>query len=251
MTAPRYAPHRPLPSLTDWALAALNIAFVAGGLLVLFKNPAVGLVTIAFFGSCLVVSGGTVLRKLRAHRFKAERIDVAGGVPIRPSTTLLPMLGGWLTILGIILFAFGGDYPPMFRILAVLVAVCGVVVLGLGLTGRFPGGFLQFDPEGFTIAQRRWRARIPWDDITGVHEGEFASNPVLLLDVADPTRIDIAPANAQAVAMCEMGRMRARMGADIAIMTRNYGIELPLLATTVAHYVHDKSARADLRPRLS
>lgn len=249
--APTYTPHRPRPSVTDWLLVVLNVAFVLAGIVVLFKDPAVGLVTIAFFGSCLVIAAGTVRRKLRARRFKAERIDVAGGVPIRPSKTFLPMLGAWLALLGIILFAFGGGYPLVFRILSVVVAVCGIVLLGLSLTGRFPVGFLQFDPDGLTIAQRAWRARIPWDAITGVHEGEFASNPVLLIEVADPREIEISPVTAYAVAMRDIGKTRARMGADIALMTRNYGLDLPLLATTVAHYVNDRSARAALRPRIA
>ena len=41
------------------------------------------------------------------------------------------------------------------------------------------------------------------------------------------------------------------MGADFAIMTTHYGIDLPVLAETVARYVGNAGARAELRPRLS
>ncbi len=152
--APHHTPDRPRPSVMDWLLVALNVAFVAMGLLILPHERDTGLVTIAFFGSCLAVAAGTVLRKLRYRRFSAERIVVAGGVPIRPSAIFMPLLGGWLGVLGVVMFVFGHEYPLMFRAIAVFVAVVGVVVLALSFTGRLPGGFLQFDPEALTIAQR-------------------------------------------------------------------------------------------------
>jgi len=133
----------------------------------------------------------------------------------------------------------------------VFVAFVGVVVLALSFTGSFPGGYLQFDPDGLTIAQRTWAARIPWDDITGVHEGELSSNAVLLLTVADPTRLEIAPAQAFAIAMRDIGRARGLIGADFMVMARHYGIDLPVLAATIARYVQDAAARAELRPRLT
>lgn len=250
-SAPHRTPDRPRPTAKEWLLVAINSAFVAAGLLILTQNRDTGIVTIAFFGTCLAVALATVVRKLRYRRFAAERVAVAGGVPIRPSSTFMPLLGGWLAVLGIILFVFGHDYPLLFRVLAVLIAVAGVAVLALALTRRLPGGFLQFDPDALTIAQRRWRARIPWDDIAGVHEGEYASNPVLLVAVADPARLDIAPEQARALAMRDIARTRALMGADFAVMSQHYGIDLPVLAATVQRYVEERDARAELGPRLT
>jgi hypothetical protein len=228
----------------------MNFLFVVAGVLILPQNRDGGIVTIALFGSFLVVSAGIVLRKLRDRRFAAERVAVAGGVPIRASTTLLPLLGGWLAILGVVLFVFGHDYPMLFRAIAAFLAVIGVVLLALALTRRLPGGFLQFDPDALIIAQRRWRARLPWDDIVAVHEGELSSNPVLLVSVADGSGLDIAPAAARAQALRDIGRTRALTGADFMVMPQHYGIALPLLAATIVRYVQDQSARAELRPRL-
>jgi hypothetical protein len=248
---PHYSRNRPRPTTREWLLVAINTLFVVAGIVILPHEPDGAIVTIAFFGTCLVVSLGTVLRKLRDRRFAAETLAVAGGVPIRPSNIIMPLLGGWLAILGVVLFVFGHDYPLLFRAIAVFIAVVGVVVLALALMRRLPGGFLRFDPDALTIAQRRWRARIPWDNILIVHEGEYASNPMLRLRVVDLDGLDIAPAEARAAALRDIARTQALMGAEFVVMTAQYGIDLPLLAGTVARYVQDRAARAELRPRLT
>lgn len=254
MSDPHASSVRPRPSFQDWLLVAINTAFVAAGIVILPREPAGGIVTLAFFGSCLAVSAATVWRKLRYRRFRAEHIDVAGGVPIRPSRTFLPLLGGWLAILGVVLFVFGGEVGPIFQAVAVIIAIAGFATLALALSGYAAGGFLQFDPDALTIAQRTWHgtwaARLPWDDIVSVQEGEYQSNPMLLVTVADPAALEIAPAKARGLAMRDIARARAWMGADFAVMTLHYGIALPLLAETVARYVNDAAARAELRPRL-
>jgi hypothetical protein len=244
-------PLRPRPTATEWLLVAINTAFVAAGIVILPREPAGGVVTLAFFGSCLAVSLATVWRKLRYRRFTAERIDVAGGVPIRPSRTFLPLLGGWLAILGVVLFWFGGGIGPIFQAIAVIIAVAGIGTLLLALTGFATAGYLQFDPDALTIAQRRWAARIPWDDIVRVQEGEYQSNPMLLITVAAPAELEIVPAKSRDLAMHDIARTGGLMGADFAVMTWHYGIALPVLAETVARYVNDATVRAELRPRLT
>jgi hypothetical protein len=235
----------------DWLLVAINTTFVIAGIVILPREPAGGVVTLAFFGSCLAVSVATIWRKLRYRRFVAERIGVAGGVPIRPSRTFLPLLGGWLAALGVVLFVFGGEVGLIFQAIACIIAVAGIAALVLALTGYATGGFLQFDPDALTIAQRTWAARIPWDDIVSVQEGEYQSNPMLLVTVADPGALQIAPAKARDRAMRDIARARRWMGADFAVMTWHFGIALPVLAETVARYVNDTAARAELHPRLT
>ncbi len=178
-------------------------------------------------------------------------IDVAGRVPIRPSRTFLPLLGGWLAILGVVLFWFGGGIGPIFQAIAVIIAVAGIGTLLLALTGFATAGYLQFDPDALTIAQRRWAARIPWDDIVRVQEGEYQSNPMLLITVAAPAELEIVPAKSRDLAMHDIARTGGLMGADFAVMTWHYGIALPVLAETVARYVNDATVRAELRPRLT
>lgn len=242
---------RPPPTWGEWALVVLNSAFVAMGLLILPRNPSVGIVTVAFFGSCLAVAVATVLRKRRFRRFSAEKVDVIGGVPIRPKSLMMRVIGVWLFCLGAVLVIFGHDYPLIFRGLAAGTGVIGLVVFAGAMFGAWPAGYLQFDPEGLTIAERGWRARLAWDDIVFAGEGDFHSNPVLLISVADPARIEIMPEGAQDRALKRIARTRTMMGTDFAVMTTHYGIDLPVLAATVVRYVEDAAARRELRPRLA
>jgi hypothetical protein len=243
-------PHSPPPTRQDWLLLAINIVFVAMGLLILPGDRDTGIVTLAFFGSCLAVSAATILRKRRYRRFVAEKVEVVGGVPIRPKTGVMQLLGAWLLVLGIVLVVFGQHYPLILQYIAVFIAFVGAAVFVAALAGQWPGGYLQFDPEAFTIAQRKWRARIPWDDITFVQEAEYHSNPVLLISVANAAHLDIKPIEASGRAMQKIAQSQAWMGADFAIMTTHYGIDLPVLSATVARYVQDVSVRAELGPRL-
>ena len=163
----------------------------------------------------------------------------------------MQLLGAWLAMFGIVLVVFGRDYPLVFRCLGGFVAIVGAALLVAALTGRWPGGYLQFDPEGLTIANRLWCARLPWEEITSVQEAKFHSNPVLLIAVADAVMLDITPAEERGRAMVAIAQSRAVKGAEFAITTTHYGIDLPVLAEAVARYVRDASARAELRPRLA
>ena len=109
-------PRRPRPTFQDWLLLAINVVFVAMGLVILPSKPDVGVVTLAFFGSCLVVTAGSVWRKLRDRRFSADTVEVVGGVPIRPRVGLFSLAGLWMLALGTVLIVFGHAYPLLFRI---------------------------------------------------------------------------------------------------------------------------------------
>lgn len=247
LTPPRFPP----PTRREWVLLAINIVFVLLGLILLADDRDKGIVTLALFGSCLAVTAATIIRKRRYGNFSAEKVDVVGHVPIRPKTGLMQLSGAWLAILGVIFVVFGHDYSLLFRCLGGVIAIAGAAVLVAALTGRWPGGFLQFDPEGLTIANRLWRAQLLWDEITSVQEAEYHSNPVLLIAVADAAMLDITPPQARGRAIVAIAQRRGMMGADFAIMTTHYGIDLPVLAETVARYVGNAGARAELRPRLS
>ncbi len=238
------------PSLFEWLVLVLNVALVVVGVMVLPSSPDVGIVTLALSGSCLVVLGGTVVRKLRYRRYRADRVDVVGGVPIRPQRRVVLVIGGWLMLLGIVLVVFGQSYPLLFQLLAGGVAMIGGGLLVGAVLGWWPVGHLQFDPHHLTIAERGWRARIPWGEITAVVEAEFHSNPVLLLAVADANALDIAPAHANARALKAMARCRDLMGCDFVIMSTRYGLDLPVLSDAITRYVNDAAARTELDPQL-
>src|SRR5262245_2897035 len=141
----------PRPGVGDWVLLAINIVFVASGLLIILLHERdVGIVTLAFFGPCLVVSGGTVLRKFRFRRFRALKAEIVGGVPIRASRAQLLCLALMLTLMGVIIVLFGRSYPLMFWMLAWLIALfCGGLTIAV-LCGLIPNDYLKFDAEGIT-----------------------------------------------------------------------------------------------------
>ena len=243
------ADHHLPPSLKDWALLAIGVVFSVAGVFILSSDRDVGIVTLAIFGTCTAVFAMQIWGKLRARNFTASQVEVAGGVPIRPKRTLGLILGGWMLALGIVLVVFGATYGAPFRWLSGIIAVVGAVLLIATALGRFPGGYLQFDPDALTIAQAKWRVAIPWDEISGVTESEFSGNPMLLIVVTDAASLIIDPPEAAAAVYKAIAKNQSMIGAEFAVMTTHYGIDLPILAAAVTHYARNRKARASLRQR--
>lgn len=242
------------PSLQDWLLLVIGAAFVLMGLAVLSKDPTAGLVTIAFFGSCLGVAVINIVRKRRYQSYAAlapAHVSVAGGVPIRPKKSIAVAMSLWLIGLGLIMAVAGARYPLAFRLIGVVLMILGAGMLIAIWKNWVPAGFLQFDPDAFTIGYRRFAVRIPWDNIASVMEGEYHSNPVLLLDVHDAAAITAVPPDALARAMKAIATNRTWAGADFMVMTTQFGLDLPVLSETVLRYAQDQSARVSLQKRIA
>lgn len=237
------------PNFRDWALLAINLAFVAMGLFLLRSEPRTGIVTLAFFGTCGAVAAGQVWRKLYDRRFEASLVEVQGGVPLRRSRMLNVLIGGWLLVLGIVLAMFGDGYPALFRWLSAFIALGGAGFVLAALSGYFPRGYLQFDPEGLTISSSTYRALLPWHAINVVQEAEHHGNAILLIDVADLAGITIVPEAARAKALAQIAQSEAWLGAPFTIMPIHYGLSLPMLAHAVRRYAADPDARAKLGRR--
>ena len=233
------------PTRQDWMLLAISLVFVALGFIILPSQPEVGIVTLAFFGSCLAVAGWIIGRKLRASRFRADAVTVAGGVPIRASKVVPILLGVWLLALGAILYMFGAPYGPVMPWLAGAVALGGATPLVMLAMGRYDK-FLQFDPEGLTVGEQGWRMTVPWDAISAVDETEYSSNPLLQVGIDTDAGLLVQPPEANEKAQKWIGRNLGYFGAPVAIMTTHYGIALPVLAAAIRTYVRDPRARAGL-----
>ena len=145
----------------------------------------------------------------------------------------------------------GAGYPLAFRLIGVTLTLLGAGMLVAVWKNWVPAGFLQFDPGAFTIGYRRFAVSIPWDNIASVTEGEYHSNPVLLLDVDDTAAITVVPPEALAKAMKAIATNRTWTGADFMVMTTQFGLDLPVLSETVRRYARDQSARAGLQKRLT
>lgn len=238
---------RPLPSWRDWMLLGISIVLVvAGAVLLASEEPEAGIVTLALFGSCLVSFAAQIRRKFRYRAYEATEISVTGGVPIRSSLAVLIGKGLWLIALGTIMIVFGGGYPLEFRLLAGGVVLAGVGTIVAVTLGGYATSFLQFDPEGLTYGERGWRIQVPWDRITAVREVSFHDNPLLQITVAELDSLAVVPAEATARARTRLAANVRWSGAPLAIWASRYGIDLPVLASAITHYVANPAARASL-----
>lgn len=177
----------PRPSVRDWLLLFVGLCFMVAGILIIPENLSVGVSTLVFFGGCTIVFAGTIHRKLHFRQEnKIIKADIIGGVPIRPSKTVILSLGLALFMSGSILFYFGAPYPLVYKLLSLLISSVGLcLLLGL-LFGLLPVGYIQFDPTGISIGQRRWTIMIPWEQISSVSPGESEGNVILVLNSAPP-----------------------------------------------------------------
>jgi hypothetical protein len=243
-------PHRdalpPGPSRRDWLLLAINVGFVAMGLVLLPRKFDVGVVTITFFGFCAIVPMTTILRKQRNRRLRPLRAAVVGGMRIRPSRLRTLALGGGLLSLGVILIAFGRGYPWLMQVVVWIIAGVGAVVTAGVLLGKLPVGHLLFTPRGLTIGRRRYTISVSWDDMSMWDSAEFHDNPVLRIWLRPHATIVVEPPALTARATSDLASSNAWMGAPIAIMTSSYVLDVPVVLVAIERYVCDPASRAEL-----
>jgi hypothetical protein len=234
------------PQKTEWMLLIVNISFVLTGLVLLPSSPDAGIVTIAFFGTCLVTTLAFQWRRHLDLIFRAQSIEVAGGVKIKPQRRIIFLMGGWLAVLGPLMYVYSGTYPPIFQWLCLLIGAIGIGLVIAAALGLLPRGFLQFDPEGLTIGTGGWTVQLPWDSISNVGQGEYHMNPVVYLDTEDSETLVIVPDTKRGKALKRMEFNRSMLGAPFMLMPIHYGIPSPVLAGAIWHYCENEDARAGL-----
>jgi hypothetical protein len=241
-----------MQSVRDWLLLLIGVAFVICGAIILPSNLDVGIVTIAFFGSCAVVPGSAILRDLRS-RPMPDRVTIAGGVAIRPSRLFLGGISVWVIVVTSICLIFGDSYPLIFHVL-----VGGVLLTGCGMllavtTGRLPGTYLRFDPEGVTFGYRRYSFLAEFDNIATITITEIQRNHFLLMRLHDADLIEVIPVENRSGALKTMHRCERLYGAHIMVPTGHYRMSPALLAQALHRYVTEPSSRSELsaKPFLS
>jgi len=241
----------PGSGLTEWLVAGLSLAFVAVGVAMLRDRSEFAVPVLAFFGVCAAVAIVTIVRKYRFARLRPLAVEIVGGVPIRPSRTYVAVLAATLLGLGFVLLPYAlRESIVLLLCTGTMLATGAFLAVGL-IMGRLPVGFLQFDPGGLTIGQRRASFTLPWDAIARVAPGEFHDNAVLLLWVRDMDAVLVRPPGLRARVVAGLRSNRKWVGADVMIMSSQYGIDLPLLVSAVERYVADPHAREGLAvPRL-
>jgi hypothetical protein len=240
----------PRPGVRDWALLAINIVFVALGLFILLHERDVGIVTLAVFGPCLVVTVGTVLRKFRFRRLRALKAEIVGGVPIRQSRAQTLITALVLTLMGVVIVLFGHSYGLIFWTLAWLMAVTGGALTIAVLLGLIPNGYVRFDPEGITFGRTRYSYLVPWDNIAAVRTGQVHDNPALFIWLRDYDAITVQPSAKRAQVRKSFATGMAWAGAPIMLLPSHYGIDLPFLILALQRYLTEPAARSELAHRL-
>jgi hypothetical protein len=240
----------PKPSFFDWLALAIGVMFVLAGLVIFRFDRNSGIVTLTLFGLCAGVSVATIVRKLRFRRMRPLRVELVGGVPIKPSRANVLIVSSSIAVLGVVILVFGRHYGLVFWSMGWLLAAIGFLLL-LGLaTGYLPVGHVQFDPGGITIASRKWAYMIPWDNISQMRAGEYSGNPALFIWLHRDHAVEAQPPELNGKVMKLLAMNTGLIGAPVMLMTSRYGLDLPLLACAMERYVTDPSARAELSRRL-
>jgi len=241
----------PRPSLKDWSMVAINVAFVAGGIILLPHEPNTGIVTLAFFGPCLVVAVHNVLRMFRFRRQRALKAEIVGGVPIRPSRGQILGIALTLTLMGGVLIVFGRSHGLIFWIIAWIIALLGGGLLVGVLSGRIPkGDYLQFDPDGITFGRARYKYIVPWDNIAELSGGTMYDHPALFIWLHDHERVDVQPSEARPQLLKTFATGISWAGAPIVLLPSRYNLDLPLLLSALGRYLSDPASRNELAHRM-
>lgn len=240
----------PRPGVKDWAMFAIGLVFVAGGLIILPHKTNVGIVTVAFFGPCLFMAAANIVRKFRFRRLRALKAEIVGGVPIRPSRVQLLGIALVLTVMGVVLILFGRSYGLIFWTIAWLIALIGGELLIAALSGRIPNDYLKFDPEGITFARARYSYMVPWDNIAQISAGHMHDNPALFIWLHDYNRVTVQPSEKKAQVLKSFAWGKGWAGAPIMLLPSRYGIDLPLLVLALERYLNEPAARSELAHRL-
>jgi len=240
----------PKPGVKDWALLVINIVFVAAGFFILLHKSDVGIVTLAFFGPCLIITIGTVLRKMRFRRFRALKAEIVGGIPIRASRTQALAIALMLMLMGAIIVVFGRSYPLIFWMLAWMIALLGGGVTNAVLLGLIPNDYVKFDPEGITFARARYSYIVPWGKIAQVSAGHMYDNPALFISLHDYNGIIVHPREKRDRVLKSFAWGSGWAGAPIMLLPSRYGIDLPLLMLALERYLSEPTARSELAHRL-
>jgi len=217
-----------------------------------FVQPAwpQGIVTLAFFGPCLIVTVGSILRKFRFRRFSALKAEIVGGVPIRASRTQALVAALVLMLMGAIIVVFGRSYPLIMWTLAWLIALLGGGLTIAVLCGLIPNDYLKFDPEGITFSRARYSYIVQWDSIAQVRAGHMHDNPALFIWLHDYNGIIVHPREKRDRVLKSFAWGTGWAGAPIMLLPSRYGIDLPVLMLALDRYLTEPTARSELAHRL-
>lgn len=241
----QHGPYRG-PTIEDCALLIVGALFCLMAALMWPSDWRASLTILAFFGGCLLISATAVLRKMRERRFAATRVSIAGQVTIHAAGERLYAIAAGMIIVGCIIGFVDPRTPLLMRGIGAFIALVGLAFIVARVTGVYRRQYLRFEPAGLVLGQRRFSFRVPWDSIADIAAGEYFSNPIVLIRLADSATIDVDPPSARVKLAKELLNTCALMDADLAIMPLLYGLDSPPLLAALLRYAGEPNARQEL-----
>ena len=233
-----------------WGMFAGNVVFVICGLVLLRTNFAVAVITIACFGYCAITIGMELGRKLRADAPAYGRVELAGGMPLRPSRLLPASLALAIAAFGVMFMVFGSRHGVIIQGVGLGLAVLGCVFLAGVMIGWLPMSYLQFDPVGITLGRRGFAYTVPWDNISALGTEEINDDPVILIRLHQPRDIAVTPPQRTPEALHELSRCERSYGAHVFLTPLQYRMDASRLTEALDRYVREPRTRAELSGRL-
>jgi len=234
-----------------WRIVGFS-GFLLAGLVALPLHRGIGIITIALFGSFALLVAIRVILRLKFFRPAPLRVEIVGGVPIRPSRVIQIVAGIWFIGLGVLMLIFGWPTGYVFD-RATAYVPCGVAMVILGcyilyglFTGRLWQRYLQFDPSGITFGRRGYSFTVHWDNIAGI-TSKLEPDPVLLTYIRNIDLVSIYPPERRTKAFHILNWDALRN--PIILNPAQYGMDLKLLMEALDRYFIDPSAREQLSRR--
>lgn len=230
----------------DWTLLGACLVFCLGSLVLARQDWRTAVVTITFFGACGLVFWGIIRRRRRERRSIGAIVRVSGGVNIYVDRPRMGFIALGCCIVGSVLYFVGTNYPLLFRLIGAFIALVGIGVAIAIAFGRYARQFIRFDPDAFVVGDGRMSYRIAWDNVANVLGLEFANNPFIGMELRDPARVVVEPANQVGRFQRLLAENRALFGTDIVIAPANFGVDGPVLGGALQRYAFDQGARTEL-----
>ena len=175
------------------------------------------------------------------------QVSVIGGVAIRARRARF-------FVLACILFGIGALQlialdPILGKVAGVLTMAVAIGLLLYMVGGIWPSSFLQFNPNGLTIGNRRWSALFPWEEIYWVQPMENGKLPFVCLALRNKEVLYVEPPAARIRVLKKLRGAAPYSFFDVAIPIFVYGLDLPLFVAAISRYRQDPTARFELAQR--
>lgn len=223
----------------SWTLLAVSLVFCLGALVMIPREPGMGIAILLFFGGCAAMAAWVIRNKLREFGFRARSVSVEPGRKIPMNTRFFMTLAAGIFVVGAATASVG---PPVIVAIGLFMVLVGLVMLGLWAGGFFRR-WIRFDPDGLVFGEPRLEFEIPWDSLVRIEHAVIHDSALVLLYVDSLGSIKVRPTSATA----KIHRRVRRTG--LAIAPANYGLDVMPLLFALDRYARSSEARAELTPR--